>query len=677
MWTVVGRRPGADDPRRLPAPGGWNWHAHHNAADQPMAWIDGLDIPFQYYAESQFFEFGRDAISDAERVTPERSRSERLWGHPGLRPVVPSPMRASATRCSPTAGPTPTSRSPTSSTSRTRVCRARSSPGTPRSASPTRRPAATCCRRSAPRSTACAAAPRPPRARGRLVGLPGVRRLRHRDRRRHSWSVTRGDLFVVPSWQPSVDPLRGRASDSDSGALDLFRSATPRSSSAPPRPHPRGRTHPMKLATLRTARRHHRAVRVEDDRYVDLGALTWARCSPQPDWRDRSAAAAAGPTVDTRLVGLRPRRPPTRQGRLRRLNYRNHILEMGATCRSTPRSSASTPRPSSAPHDDIQRPVETDELDWECELAIVIGPRPARADDRGRRRRRSPASPCSTTSPAATGSSAPRSGSRARTGRPRPRRPVARHPGRAARRSAPDARDPHRGRRRGHAEDNTGDLLFDPVALVEYISTMITLQPGDVIATGTPGGVGHARKPARYLTAGQNGGHRGRGPRPLRERRRGRRAGLMAPRTSRRPSRWMAEGTELFLKALERSATTPSPPQRPARLDRQARRRPRRGQRRRAGQPGALGPDRRGDADVLLAGAAGRRHRGRRAAARAASCGAGWPRRRPAWRSPRRADPGAVGSEVRTAQGRTVPAPRSRGCGRARSWCTPSTSAAR
>jgi acylpyruvate hydrolase len=30
----------------------------------------------------------------------------------------------------------------------------------------------------------------------------------------------------------------------------------------------------------------------------------------------------------------------------------------------------------------------------------------------------------------------------------------------------------------------------------------MTLRPGDVIATGTPGGVGHARKPARYLADG-------------------------------------------------------------------------------------------------------------------------------------------------------------------------------
>ena len=49
---------------------------------------------------------------------------------------------------------------------------------------------------------------------------------------------------------------------------------------------------------------------------------------------------------------------------------------------------------------------------------------------------------------------------------------------------------------------NTSDLVFDPVALVEYISTILTLRPGDVIASGTPGGVGHARKPPRYLAPG-------------------------------------------------------------------------------------------------------------------------------------------------------------------------------
>jgi gentisate 1,2-dioxygenase len=52
-----------------------------------MAWIDGLDIPFSYYTETQFFEVGREELPPAERTAPQFSRSERLWGHPGLRPV--------------------------------------------------------------------------------------------------------------------------------------------------------------------------------------------------------------------------------------------------------------------------------------------------------------------------------------------------------------------------------------------------------------------------------------------------------------------------------------------------------------------------------------------------------------------------------------------------------------
>jgi acylpyruvate hydrolase len=48
----------------------------------------------------------------------------------------------------------------------------------------------------------------------------------------------------------------------------------------------------------------------------------------------------------------------------------------------------------------------------------------------------------------------------------------------------------------------TDDLVFDPAALVEYASAILTLRPGDVISSGTPGGVGHARKPPVNLTPG-------------------------------------------------------------------------------------------------------------------------------------------------------------------------------
>jgi acylpyruvate hydrolase len=49
---------------------------------------------------------------------------------------------------------------------------------------------------------------------------------------------------------------------------------------------------------------------------------------------------------------------------------------------------------------------------------------------------------------------------------------------------------------------NTSELVFNAVDIVQDLSTIITLEPGDVIATGTPGGVGAARTPPEWLTDG-------------------------------------------------------------------------------------------------------------------------------------------------------------------------------
>ena len=49
---------------------------------------------------------------------------------------------------------------------------------------------------------------------------------------------------------------------------------------------------------------------------------------------------------------------------------------------------------------------------------------------------------------------------------------------------------------------NTRDLIFSIVELIVYLSAGVTLEPGDVIATGTPSGVGDGRKPPRYLREG-------------------------------------------------------------------------------------------------------------------------------------------------------------------------------
>lgn len=51
-------------------------------------------------------------------------------------------------------------------------------------------------------------------------------------------------------------------------------------------------------------------------------------------------------------------------------------------------------------------------------------------------------------------------------------------------------------------EGHTSDFIFDIPTLVELVSQAMTLYPGDLISTGTPGGVGNARKPPVYLQAG-------------------------------------------------------------------------------------------------------------------------------------------------------------------------------
>jgi acylpyruvate hydrolase len=51
-------------------------------------------------------------------------------------------------------------------------------------------------------------------------------------------------------------------------------------------------------------------------------------------------------------------------------------------------------------------------------------------------------------------------------------------------------------------DSNTGQLIFGVPRLIEFISASITLEPGDVIATGTPAGVGFARNPPVFLQPG-------------------------------------------------------------------------------------------------------------------------------------------------------------------------------
>jgi gentisate 1,2-dioxygenase len=85
VWTVVDGDPVSMSRGDFLLTPGWHFHGHQNVSDAPMAWLDGLDIPFVHETDSGFFEFGSDSLTNLS--TPERSQSERLWAYPGLQPV--------------------------------------------------------------------------------------------------------------------------------------------------------------------------------------------------------------------------------------------------------------------------------------------------------------------------------------------------------------------------------------------------------------------------------------------------------------------------------------------------------------------------------------------------------------------------------------------------------------
>jgi gentisate 1,2-dioxygenase len=98
VWTVVNGDPVRMSRGDLLLTPGWNFHGHHNDTAEPMAWIDGLDIPLSNYTDVGFFEFGSERVTD--EASPDFSRAERLWAHPGLRPLsgledrISSPLSA-------------------------------------------------------------------------------------------------------------------------------------------------------------------------------------------------------------------------------------------------------------------------------------------------------------------------------------------------------------------------------------------------------------------------------------------------------------------------------------------------------------------------------------------------------------------------------------------------------
>lgn len=257
----------------------------------------------------------------------------------------------------------------------------------------------------------------------------------------------------------------------------------------------------MKLATVRKADGTTTAARIEGDRVIELGYADVGALLAHDDWQ--GLATAAGPTSALAEASFAALVPAPSKILCQGLNYRTHLAEMGRDLPQYPTLFAKYPEALIGPDDDIQLPPESDKVDWEAELAIVIGKRVRRAKG--------------AEAEAAIAGFAVINDVTMRDWQYRslmwlqgktwanstPFGPFLVTPD-----ELPGGVRPAlelRGEVDGEVVQsaNTSDMVFDPVALVEYASTVLTLEPGDVIACGTPGGVGHARKPERYLAAGQ------------------------------------------------------------------------------------------------------------------------------------------------------------------------------
>jgi acylpyruvate hydrolase len=239
------------------------------------------------------------------------------------------------------------------------------------------------------------------------------------------------------------------------------------------------------------------AGRVDGDQIVELDATDLR------DWLEREAAGIAtaetGRVVDRVGADLAPLIPRPRKILCVGLNYRNHILEMGRELPTAPTLFAKFDRALIGPNDDILLPPESDEVDWEVELTVVIG--------RTVRRVRVDQAPSAIAGYTVANDISMRDWQR---------RTVEWLQGKTFESSTPvgpelvtsDELDASNLEVTCEVDgqlmqqSRTSELVFSPAELVAYASTIVTLDPGDLILTGTPGGVGSARTPAIFLQPG-------------------------------------------------------------------------------------------------------------------------------------------------------------------------------
>lgn len=216
-------------------------------------------------------------------------------------------------------------------------------------------------------------------------------------------------------------------------------------------------------------------------------------------------ALKAGSLPSIKIDGQRLGAPMKRAGKIVciGLNYRNHAAESGMPIPTEPIIFMKAPNTMVGPNDDVIIPRKSKKTDWEVELAVVIGKRASYVE--------SPAVALDYVAGYAISNDVSEREFQMERGSQWDK-------GKSCDTFNPfgpwivttdEIPDPQtldmwldvNGRREqtGH----TSDMIFNVDHIVWYVSQFMVLEPGDVINTGTPAGVGNGKNPQQFLSAGE------------------------------------------------------------------------------------------------------------------------------------------------------------------------------
>jgi len=185
------------------------------------------------------------------------------------------------------------------------------------------------------------------------------------------------------------------------------------------------------------------------------------------------------------------------------LNYSDHAKESGAPVPSEPILFLKPSSSTCGPNDDVEIPVGSVKADWEVELGVVIGRRAKYVDEHSALQY--VAGYCVVNDVSEREFQLERSGQWDKGKSHDTFAPIG--PWFVTADEIPDPQQlglwaEVNGTR--YQDGSTANMIFDVRALVSYISRFMTLEPGDIISTGTPAGVGMGQKPVKYLKEGDS-----------------------------------------------------------------------------------------------------------------------------------------------------------------------------